>query len=133
VFGFPLCIGAICLGALSLYRDRPAPLTDVQASDAYLMASIAARAALAMQAGAPRDMISDELAREARFDFAVQQAAVMVSIQGSISVGNALVALRAHAFTTTALRLHSRSGSSPGTFALTLRPVNGGTLECSDS
>jgi hypothetical protein len=100
VFGFPLCIGAICLGALSLYRDRPGPLTDVQASDAYLMASIAARAVLAMQAGAPRDMISDELAREARFDFAVHQAAGMVSIQGSISVGDALVALRAHAFTT---------------------------------
>jgi hypothetical protein len=100
VFGFPLCIGAICLGALSLYRDRPGPLTDAQASDAYLMASVVARAILAMQAGAPRDMIADELVREATFDFAVHQAAGMVSVQGTMSVGDALVALRAHAFTT---------------------------------
>jgi len=98
VFGFPLCIGAICLGALSLYRDRPGALTDAQASDAYLMASVAARAVLAMQAGAPQDAIADELVREATFDFAVHQAAGMVSVQGSMSVGDALVALRAHAF-----------------------------------
>ena len=99
VFSFPLCIGAICLGVLSLYRDRPGPLSDVQASDAYLMASVAARAVLAMQAGAPRDTIADELVREATFDFAVHQAAGMVSVQGSMSVGDAMVALRAHAFT----------------------------------
>jgi hypothetical protein len=99
VFGFPLCIGAICLGALSLYRDRPGPLTDAQASDAHLMASVAARAILSMQAGAPQDRIGDELVREATFDFAVHQAAGMVSVQGSMSVGDALVALRAHAFT----------------------------------
>lgn len=100
VFGFPLCIGAICLGALSLYRDRPGALTDAQASDAYLMASVAARAVLTMQAGAPQDVIADELVREATFDFAVHQAAGMVSVQASMSVGDALVALRAHAFTT---------------------------------
>jgi hypothetical protein len=98
VFGFPLCIGAICLGALSLYRDRPGALTDVQASDAYLMASVAARAVLSMQAGATQDMIGDELEREGTFDFAVHQAAGMVSVQGAMSVGDALVALRAHAF-----------------------------------
>jgi hypothetical protein len=99
VFGFPLCIGAICLGALSLYRDRPGPLTDAQASDAYLMASVAARAVLSMQAGAAPGMIADELVREGTFDFAVHQAAGMVSVQGSMSVGDALKALRAHAFT----------------------------------
>jgi hypothetical protein len=99
VFGFPICIGAICLGALSLYRDLPGPLTDAQASDAYLMASVAARAVLAMQAGAPEDMIADELVRESTFDFSVHQAAGMVSVQGAMSVGDALVALRAHAFT----------------------------------
>jgi acyl-CoA hydrolase len=53
-----------------------------------------------MQAGAPQDVIADELVREATFDFAVHQAAGMVSVQASMSVGDALVALRAHAFTT---------------------------------
>jgi hypothetical protein len=98
VFGFPMCIGAICLGALALYRDRPGPLTESQASDAYLMASVAARAVLSMQAGAPQDSIADELLREAAFDFAVHQAAGMVSVQGSTTVADALVAVRAHAF-----------------------------------
>jgi len=36
IFGFPLQIGAIRLGALNLYRDRPGPLTDDQHADAMV-------------------------------------------------------------------------------------------------
>jgi hypothetical protein len=100
VFGFPIRIGAIRLGALSLFRDRAGPLSESQTSDAHLMAVVIGRAVLAMQAGTPQDMIAGELEREATFDFAVHQAAGMVAVQGSMSVGNALVALRAHAFST---------------------------------
>ncbi|MGA2969586.1 MAG: ANTAR domain-containing protein [Acidimicrobiales bacterium] len=100
VFGFPVRIGAIRLGALSLYRDRPGPLSPSQSSDAYLMASVIGRAVLAMQAGAPHESLSSELEREATFDFTVHQAAGMVAVQGSMTVGDALVALRAHAFAT---------------------------------
>jgi len=98
VFGFPIRIGAIRLGALSLYRDRPGPLYGSQLSDAYLMASVIGRAILSMQAGAPQDTLAAELEREATFDFSVHQAAGMVAVQGSMTVGDALVALRAHAF-----------------------------------
>lgn len=98
VFGFPVRIGGIRLGALSLYRDRPGDLTALQLSDAYLMASVIGRAVLSMQAGAPHDTLADELEREATFDFSVHQAAGMVAVQGSMTVGTALVALRAHAF-----------------------------------
>ncbi len=105
VFGFPVRIGAIRLGALSLYRDRPGALSPSQSSDAFLMASVIGRAVLAMQAGAPSDTLSAELEREATFDFSVHQAAGMVAVQGSMTVGDALVALRSHAFATdTALR-----------------------------
>jgi hypothetical protein len=100
VFGFPVRIGAIRLGALSLYRDRPGALSPSQASDAYLMASVIGRAVLAMQAGAPNNTLASELEREATFDFSVHQAAGMVAVQGSMTVGNALVALRAHAYAT---------------------------------
>lgn len=100
VFGFPVRIGAIRLGALSLYRDQAGALSSSQASDAYLMASVIGRAILAMQAGAPGDTLAAELEREATFDFSVHQAAGMVAVQGSMTVGNALVALRAHAFAT---------------------------------
>lgn len=102
VFAFPVRIGAIRLGALSLYRDEPGPLSAAQTADAYLMASVIGRAITAMQAGAPRDTLSAELQREANFDFSVHQAAGMIAVQGSMSVGNALVALRAHAFATNA-------------------------------
>jgi hypothetical protein len=102
VFGFPIRIGAARLGALSLYRDRSGSLTDVQTSDAYLMASVASRAILSMQSGAPPEMIATELEHEATFDFAIHQAAGMVAVQGSMSIGDALATLRAHAFSTSA-------------------------------
>ncbi|MGD0055150.1 MAG: GAF domain-containing protein [Acidimicrobiales bacterium] len=98
VFGFPVRIGGIRLGALCLYRGAPGELTATQLSDAYLMASVIGRAVLSMQAGAPSDTLAAELEREATFDFSVHQAAGMVAVQGSMSVGSALVSLRAHAF-----------------------------------
>ena len=53
VFGFPLRVGAVRLGALNLYRDRPGPLSDDQHADALVMADVAARWVLEAQAGAP--------------------------------------------------------------------------------
>lgn len=100
VFGFPVGIGAVRLGALCLYSDRAGALTDVQTSDAHVMATVLSRAILALQAGAPRDMIARELEQEATFDFAVHQAAGMVAVQGSMSIRDALSTLRAHAFGT---------------------------------
>ena len=44
VFGFPLRVGAVRLGALNLYCDRPGPLTDDQHADALVMADVAAQA-----------------------------------------------------------------------------------------
>jgi hypothetical protein len=102
VFGFPVRIGAVRLGALSLYRDRAGSLSDVQTSDAYLMASVVSRAILAMQSGAPPEIVAAELEQEATFDFAIHQAAGMVAVQGSMSIGDALSTLRAHAFSTSA-------------------------------
>ena len=102
VFGFPVRIGAVRFGALSLFRDEPGRLSDAQSSDAYLMASVIGRAILAMQAGAPGGTLAGELEGQSTFDFAVHQAAGMLAVQGSLSVRDALVALRAHAFATKA-------------------------------
>jgi hypothetical protein len=100
VFGFPVGIGAVRIGALMLYRERPGPLDDLQESDAYLMASVVGRAVLATWAGAPRTELTSELALALSFDFSVHQAAGMVAVQGKMSLSDALVALRAHAFGT---------------------------------
>ena len=54
VFGFPLRVGTVRLGALNLYRDRSGPLTDGQHADALVLADVAARWMLEAQAGAPR-------------------------------------------------------------------------------
>lgn len=98
VFGFPVGIGAVRIGALILYRELPGPLDDYQESDAYLMASVVGRAVLATWAGASRSELTSELALALSFDFSVHQAAGMVAVQGGMSLSDAMVALRAHAF-----------------------------------
>ncbi|HUY43695.1 MAG TPA: ANTAR domain-containing protein [Acidimicrobiales bacterium] len=100
VYAFPITIGAARLGALTLFRWESGELSEEQESDAYLMASVVARAILDLQAGAPRGSIATQLEREAHFTFTVHQAAGMVAVQGSLSVSDALVALRAHSFAT---------------------------------
>ena len=98
VFGFPLQIGAVRLGALNLYRDEPGPLRDDQHADALVMADVAAQALLVLQAGAPSGQLAVELEASAEFQYVVHQASGMVAAQLGISVGQALIRLRAFAF-----------------------------------
>ena len=98
VFGFPLRVGTVRLGALNLYRDRPGLLNGEQHADALVVADVAARWVLDAQAGAPSGVVAKELEAGADFHFAVHNAAGMVSVQGGISVAEALIRLRAFAF-----------------------------------
>lgn len=98
IFGFPLQVGAVRLGALNLYSDRPGSLTDEQYADALALAAVCAEALLAMQAEASPGALAGELVKGAGFRFVVHQAAGMVSAQLGITVGEALVRLRAYAF-----------------------------------
>ena len=97
-FGFPLRVGAVRLGALNLYRDQPGELTDDQHADALVLADVAAEVILLLQANAPAGTLANELARSADLHVVVHQAAGMVAVQLRISVTDALVRLRAHAF-----------------------------------
>jgi DNA-binding GntR family transcriptional regulator len=98
VFGFPMRSGTVRLGALNLYRDWSGPLTDDQHADALVLAEVAARWVLEAQAGAAPDAVAKGLETGADFHFAVHNAAGMVSVQQSISVTEALIRLRAYAF-----------------------------------
>jgi hypothetical protein len=98
VFGFPLRVGTVRLGALNLYRDWPGPLTGDQHADALVLADLAARWVLEAQAGAPPGAVAQELEIGADFHFAVHNAAGMISVQQGISVTEALIRLRAYAF-----------------------------------
>jgi ANTAR domain/GAF domain len=98
IFGFPVQVGTIRLGALNLYRDRPGALSDDQHADALVMADVAARAVLVAQAKAPPAELAAELETGGNFRFVVHQASGMVAAQLGIGVGEAFVRLRAYAF-----------------------------------
>lgn len=98
IFGFPLEVGAVRLGALNLYRDHPGSLTDDQHADALVMADVTAQALVVMQANAPAGRLAVELEANADFQYVVHQASGMVAAQLDVTVGQALIRLRAHAF-----------------------------------
>jgi hypothetical protein len=98
VFGFPLRSGTVRLGALNLYRDWSGSLTDGQHADALVLADLAARWVLEAQAGALPDAVAQELEIDADFHFVVHNAAGIVSAQQDISITEALIRLRAYAF-----------------------------------
>ena len=98
VFGFPLHVGAVRLGALNLYCDYPGPLTDEQHADALVMADVAAQAVLVLQADAPPGRLAPELEAGSDFQYVVHQASGMVAAQLDVSVGQAMIRLRAYAF-----------------------------------
>ena len=98
LFAFPLQAGAIRAGVLSLYRARPGPLTPLQLADALVFADIALQLLLDSSAGIsgsadyrPLDGLSDSRAE-------VYQATGMISVQLGVSLEEAFVRLRAHAF-----------------------------------
>jgi hypothetical protein len=98
VFGFPLRVGTVRLGALNLYRDRPGPLGADQHADALVLADVTARWVLDAQAGAPDGAVAEELEAGADFHYSVHNAAGIVSAQEDISITEALIRLRAFAY-----------------------------------
>ena len=98
IFGFPMRVGAVRLGALNLYCDQPGPLSDDQFADALAVADVAAQAVVAMQANAEPGRLAQELESGGDFQYVAHQASGMVSAQLDISVGQALIRLRAYAF-----------------------------------
>jgi hypothetical protein len=98
VFSFPLQVGGVRLGALTLHQDEPGPLSDEQHADALAMASVVVSAILAEQADAPPGALARELATLSDSKAEVHQAAGMVSVQLDVGLAEAAVRLRAHAY-----------------------------------
>lgn len=98
VFAFPLRVGAVRLGALDVYMDRPGPLSDDQHADALVLADMVASWMLDSQARAPLGNVAPALDAEADFHLVVHNAAGMVAVQLGVSVGEAMLRLRAYAF-----------------------------------
>ena len=98
VFGFPLQVGAVRLGALNLYRDRAGPLSDEQHADALVMADVCAAAVLMMQANAPPGELAAELESGADFSYVVHQASGMVAVQLDTRIAQAMIRLRGYSY-----------------------------------
>jgi transcriptional regulator with GAF, ATPase, and Fis domain len=97
-FGFPLLVGATCIGALDLYHDRIGALTDEQFADAEAVAYVASRTVLGWQAVAEQGSLAWQLEQVPLHRAVIHQAAGMVSVQASVAVEDALALLRAVAF-----------------------------------
>jgi hypothetical protein len=98
VFGFPMRVGALRLGALNLYCEQRGPLSDGQHADALVLAEVAAQAVLMMQANAPSGTLAAELEAGGDFKYVVHQASGMVAAQLDVGVGESFARLRAFAF-----------------------------------
>jgi len=100
VFGYPVRIGTVRLGALNLYRSQPGHLDDDQHANALVMADVCARAILASYSDARESGLGIDIDEDLTVWGVVHQAAGMVSVQLDISVDDSLVRLRAYAFRT---------------------------------
>ena len=94
MFGFPLQLDDTSIGALDLYRARPGPLTPDQIDDARLLAAMAAREVLAMQADAPPGSLPAQIDDLSGDRNAIEQATGMASVQLGVSIVDAAQRLR---------------------------------------
>ncbi|TDB90601.1 ANTAR domain-containing protein [Actinomadura sp. KC216] len=103
VFAFPLQVGAIRLGTLTLYRARPGSLSGEQVADAVTLCRTAVAVMLAAGQTTPNGAASDQGAwplggpGEGRIE--VYQATGMVAVQLGVGLQDAFAVLRARAFT----------------------------------
>jgi hypothetical protein len=97
-FSFPLCVGSARLGVLGIYRTEQGQMSDETVAVALTLAGLATEALLdgQEQAGNGGTPAGVEGVLESRFP--VHQAQGMVMVQLGVPLTEALVRLRAHAY-----------------------------------
>ena len=97
MFAFPLRVGAISVGVLDLYRDRPGGLSAEDLATALVAADAAALALLYLDVDGP-DAFADDHGARASYQLQVHQATGMVMAQTLATIDQAFLMLRARAF-----------------------------------
>jgi hypothetical protein len=100
VFALPLRVGAIRVGVLDLYRDTPGRLTAVELAEALAFADAATEVVLHLQDHHAHDGAHSALTGPMDSRAEVHQATGMITIQLGVSLAEALLRLRAHAYAT---------------------------------
>lgn len=95
VFALPLAFGPVRLGVFELHRDRPGALAGDALGDALAFVQAAAAELAEIPAAQALALELEESAFPRR---RVHQAAGMISVQAGVSVAEALVRLRAYAY-----------------------------------
>jgi hypothetical protein len=98
VFAFPIQLGAVQLGVLSLYRISSGDLDDVDVRDAVTLTHVATHVLLQLEAAATPGALLGQLEEIVEHRARVHQATGMVAAQLSIDVAAALSRLRAFAW-----------------------------------
>ncbi|MEY9904618.1 hypothetical protein ABIA35_000834 [Catenulispora sp. MAP12-49] len=100
VFVFPLRIGAIGVGTMLAHRSAPGPLTPGQVTDSLALADAVTLALLHRRWPAPEGTgrPGPGSAQPVTYRAEVHQATGMASVQLGVSLAEALVRLRAHAW-----------------------------------
>lgn len=99
VFAYPLSIHGVKVGVLTVYNDEEGALTETQDSDGMALSAILAETILSIQEGAPAGSLAAGLDSAVSYRAEVFQASGMVSVQLQITPADALLRIRAHAFT----------------------------------
>jgi hypothetical protein len=94
LFSFPLQLDDTSVGALDLYRQSPGELGPGQVADARLLAAMATREVLALQAMAVTGSLPDEIADLSGDRIVVEQATGMVAAQTRVEITEAARILR---------------------------------------
>jgi hypothetical protein len=98
MFAVPLQAGAIHIGVLSLYRAVPGQLTAEELADVLVFADAALHILLDAASGVSGSPAYQPLNGFTDRRAVVHQATGMISVQLDVSLEEALVRLRAHAF-----------------------------------
>ena len=97
-FAFPLQVGAARLGVLDLYREHPGTLSTEELAEALTFADVATTMLLDGQEEAPPGAAAAGLDEALEYRFELYQAQGMVMVQMGVTLVEALVTLRAYAF-----------------------------------
>jgi hypothetical protein len=98
IFAFPLRVGGIRLGVLDLYRDRAGELSQEDMTEALSFAAAATAVLLHLQAQRSADGGEPGPIPVLEDRAEVHQATGMISVQAEVDISDALVQLRARAY-----------------------------------
>ncbi len=98
VFAFPLHVGAAGLGVLELFVDKPGSLPEDDLAMALMFAQIATEVLLDARMITPEGELNPDLASALAYRAEIYQAQGMLMVSLGVGLAEALVRMRAHAF-----------------------------------